>query len=146
MATKWTLVPTVLPFEGLDTVTPAKADVAARKTTTKAVGIRACLFIFTFLSGWDFWSGTGKAIQLKGIRRSGRGTLDRTQPLITPGSRSEDVSGIVERRFQSIQASTECQRESAVLHISFESLGLSPNSGLGHGSWHPGNAKNGICN
>ena len=54
VATKWTLVPTVLPFEGLDTVTPAKADVAARKTTTKAVGIRACCFIFTFFSGWDF--------------------------------------------------------------------------------------------
>jgi hypothetical protein len=34
----------VLPFEGLDTVTPAKAD-AARKTTTTAVGIRACFCI-----------------------------------------------------------------------------------------------------
>jgi hypothetical protein len=45
VATNLTLVPTVLPFEGLDTVTPAKADVAARKTTTTAVGIRACFCI-----------------------------------------------------------------------------------------------------
>ena len=45
VATNLTLVPTVLPFEGLDTVTPAKADVAAKKTTTMAVGIRACFCI-----------------------------------------------------------------------------------------------------
>ena len=50
MATKWTLVPTVLPFEGLDTVTPANADVAAKKTTTMAVEIRACFFIFKLFS------------------------------------------------------------------------------------------------
>jgi hypothetical protein len=30
-ATKLTLVPTVLPFDGMETVTPAKADVAAKK-------------------------------------------------------------------------------------------------------------------
>jgi hypothetical protein len=45
VATNLTLVPTVLPFEGLDTVTPAKTDVAAKKTTTMAVGIRACFCI-----------------------------------------------------------------------------------------------------
>ena len=50
MATKWTLVPTVLPFAGLDTVTPANADVAAKKTTTTAVEIRACFFIFRLFS------------------------------------------------------------------------------------------------
>jgi hypothetical protein len=51
VATKWTLVPTVLPFDGLDIVTPAKADVAAKKRTTTAVEIRAYFFISTFLSG-----------------------------------------------------------------------------------------------
>ena len=50
MATKWTLVPTVLPFEGLDTVTPANADVAAKKATTMAVEIRAWFFIFKLFS------------------------------------------------------------------------------------------------
>jgi hypothetical protein len=39
VATKFTLVPTVLPFAGLDTVTPANADVAARKSTKIAVEI-----------------------------------------------------------------------------------------------------------
>jgi hypothetical protein len=50
VATNLTLVPTVTPFEGLDTVTPAKADVAAKKTTTIAVVIRACFFILTIFS------------------------------------------------------------------------------------------------
>jgi hypothetical protein len=49
VATKLTLVPTVLPFDGLEMVTPAKADVAARRTTTVAVEIRACFFILSDL-------------------------------------------------------------------------------------------------
>ena len=44
-ATELTLVPSVLPFDGIETVTPAKADVTAKKTTTEAVSIRACFFI-----------------------------------------------------------------------------------------------------
>lgn len=89
MATNWTLVPTVLPFEGLETVTPPKADVAARRTTTVAVEIRACFFILSdFLRLGCFWSGTGNAILLRGIRRSGRNTLDRVKP---PNRPEEDV-------------------------------------------------------
>jgi|SRR5215469_9665845 len=47
VATNFTLVPTMLPFEGLEIVTPAKANVAARRTTTVAVEIRACFFIWS---------------------------------------------------------------------------------------------------
>ena len=36
VATKWTLVPAVLPFAGLDTVTPGNADVVAKKARTLA--------------------------------------------------------------------------------------------------------------
>jgi hypothetical protein len=45
VATKLTLVPTVLPFAGLDTVTPAYADVAARKSTKIAVAVQTGFFI-----------------------------------------------------------------------------------------------------
>ena len=84
MATNFTLVPTVLPFGGLEIVTPAKADVAAKTTTTVAVEIRACFFILAIFSGWGFGSGTGKAIQLRGIHRCGRNTLDRAKPPTRP--------------------------------------------------------------
>jgi len=50
VATKWTLVPAVLPFAGLDTVTPGNADVVAKKARTLAVGIRACFCIFALFS------------------------------------------------------------------------------------------------
>ena len=45
VAANVTLVPTVLPFEGLEIVTPAKADMAARQKTRVAVEIRACFFM-----------------------------------------------------------------------------------------------------
>src|ERR1700758_5525774 len=40
----------------------------------------------------------GKAIQLRGIRRSGRNTLDRSGTADPPQSESWDVSGLAERR------------------------------------------------
>jgi len=54
-ATKLTLVPTVLLFDGLDTVTPAKAVFATAMKTRMAV-LKASFFIWVIFSGWD-WSG-----------------------------------------------------------------------------------------
>ena len=73
LATKFTLVPTVLLFDGLDTVTPANAVVATEKKTKIAVEMYARFFILTISLRLEIWSGTGKAIQLRGIHRSGAG-------------------------------------------------------------------------
>ena len=57
VATKLMLVPTVLPFDGLETVTPAKAEVAARNRTKMAVEVWTVFCIYVFLRsgivGWD---------------------------------------------------------------------------------------------
>jgi len=67
VATKWTLAPTVLPFEGLDTVTPAKADVAAGKKTERAIAIRAYFFIFfKFSPDWIVGLGPVKLYNSEG--------------------------------------------------------------------------------
>jgi len=72
-ATKFTFVPTVLLFDGVDTVTPANAVVAMEKKTTMAVEMDARVFILTISLRLGIWSGTGKAIQLRGIYLSGAG-------------------------------------------------------------------------
>jgi hypothetical protein len=45
VATNFTEVPTVLLFDGLVTVTPAKAETATNRNTTRAVEIGADFFI-----------------------------------------------------------------------------------------------------
>jgi hypothetical protein len=57
---KFTFVPTVLLFDGLDTVTPANAVVATEQKTTMAVEMETCFFISTFLSGLGFGLGLVK--------------------------------------------------------------------------------------
>jgi hypothetical protein len=47
-ATKFTLDPTVVLLDGLDTVTPANAELPTKTKTEMAVEIRACFFICTF--------------------------------------------------------------------------------------------------
>jgi len=75
-ATNLTLVPVVLPFDGLEIVTPANADVAASHRTRVAVEVRACFFIFTRFSPVGMSVLDRKPIQLRGIRQSGRNILD----------------------------------------------------------------------
>jgi hypothetical protein len=85
VATNLTLVPTVLPFEGLDTVTPAKADMAAKKTTRIAVGIRACFFILTsFLRLGFFGLGPVKLYSSEGYAGLAGITLNRSEPPTRP--------------------------------------------------------------
>ena len=67
LATKFTFVPTVLLFDGLDTVTPANAVVAMEKKTIMAVEMDARFFILTISLRLGIWFWTGKALQLRGI-------------------------------------------------------------------------------
>ena len=92
VATIFTLVPTVLPFAGLETVTPAKADVAAKKTTTMTVSILACFFILNYFSPVGIVGLTGKALQLRGIHRS-----DRSPLFLQKNARRRDGSSDVKR-------------------------------------------------
>ena len=69
-ATNFTLELTVLPLDGLLTVTPAKVD-AAIKSTKIAVESCTCFFICRFLSGWIYLQAS-KALDLQGIHRQGR--------------------------------------------------------------------------
>jgi hypothetical protein len=84
VATKLMLVPTVLPFDGLETVTPAKAEVAARNRTRMAVEVWTVFCIYIFLRSGDYGLGPSKALQLRGIYQSGRETLGRSRPLHRP--------------------------------------------------------------
>src|SRR5579862_3548754 len=95
-ATKFTFVPTVLLFDGLDTVTPANA-VAREKKTRMAVEMVARFFILTISLRLGIWSRTGKAIQLRGIHQSGAEHPQFQKLLSHPNGRS-GVSGICERR------------------------------------------------
>src|SRR5215472_240560 len=72
-ATKLTLLPTVLLFAGVDTVTPANAVAAMEKKTNMAAEAYARFFILTVSLRLGIWSGTGKAMQLRGIHLSGAG-------------------------------------------------------------------------
>jgi hypothetical protein len=54
VATNLTLVPTVLLLDGLDTVTPANAELATAMKTEMAVIVKTRFFIWAFLSGWDY--------------------------------------------------------------------------------------------
>ena len=56
-ATKFTFVPTMLLFGGLDTVTPANAAVAMEKKTKMAVEMDARFFILTISLRLGIWSG-----------------------------------------------------------------------------------------
>jgi len=62
VATKLTLVPTVLPFAGLDTVTPAN-DLAAKRRTNVAAETRS-FFIWDTLQLGFIGLGPGKALHI----------------------------------------------------------------------------------
>jgi hypothetical protein len=76
LATKFTLVPTVLLFDGLDTVTPANVVVAMEQKTKIAVEMETCFFISTFLSGLGFGLGPVKLYSAEGYTDQARDTLE----------------------------------------------------------------------
>ena len=92
VATTVIFVPTVLLLDGLDIVTPANAVAAMEKKTKMAVDSRACLFIWA-ISPVGIWSRTGKAVQLRGMQRSGEIPSVVIERQAIPEGLSGDVSG-----------------------------------------------------
>ena len=66
VATKLTFVPTVLLLAGLDTVTPANAELATEKKTKMAVERMTCFFILTFSLRLGFSLGPIKLYSSEG--------------------------------------------------------------------------------
>jgi len=76
----------VLLFDGLDTVTPAKAVFATAMKPRMAVLIKTCFFISVFLSGLGILVWTGRTILLRGIDRSCGNTLGHAPLKSTRGT------------------------------------------------------------